>query len=469
MIVVDNGSSDGSSEALVAGDPTVEVVQTGANLGYGAAANRGIAATGVRARPGLEPRRRGAPGRAGRRSSRRLDADPTLAIAGPRILSADGTRYPSARRFPSLVDAAGHALLGMLVPDNRFTRRYRMDDLDTERRSPRSTGCRERASWPAAAPSRSSAGSTRRTSCTPRTSTCAGGPRRAGWGVAYVPGAVVTHLQGVSTARRPYRMLVAHHRSVFRFASRTERRLAPAGASGRWPWSSTLRPRRGLCARQALGTRHSDTGAGPSRVSGRSWPGGDTGKWVARAGATGGGRSYRGQMPMKWYAQPGAHLPGRRGVSVVYSRYERAAPRARPRSPRSAPTGTRPSASTSAGRSSRTSRPTPTLGVANPGDPHRRRRRDPGRAHDQQPTPATTPPSARFVSRLSQVGAHLDHAADPRQDEVHQRRDVPEPGRPTPARRGQLVIKVWPSFTPPGSNNPTTSTTPPPSSSPTAS
>ena len=47
--------------------------------------------------------------------------------------------------------------------------------------------------------------------------------RRAGWGVAYVPDAVVTHLQGVSTARRPYRMLVAHHRSVFRFAARTER------------------------------------------------------------------------------------------------------------------------------------------------------------------------------------------------------------------------------------------------------
>ena len=28
----------------------------------------------------------------------------------------------------------------------------------------------------------------------------------------------------------------------------------------------------------------------------------DTGKWVARAGATGGGRTYRGQRPTKWYA-----------------------------------------------------------------------------------------------------------------------------------------------------------------------
>lgn len=31
-------------------------------------------------------------------------------------------------------------------------------------------------------------------------------------------------------------------------------------------------------------------------------PRNSTGKWVARAGATGGGRTYRGQMPVNWYA-----------------------------------------------------------------------------------------------------------------------------------------------------------------------
>ena len=49
------------------------------------------------------------------------------------------------------------------------------------------------------------------------------GAPRAGWGVTYVPGAVVTHLQGLSTSQHPYRMLVAHHRSAFRFASRSTR------------------------------------------------------------------------------------------------------------------------------------------------------------------------------------------------------------------------------------------------------
>jgi N-acetylglucosaminyl-diphospho-decaprenol L-rhamnosyltransferase len=42
--------------------------------------------------------------------------------------------------------------------------------------------------------------------------------RSAGWRVAYEPGGEVTHLQGVSTDRHPYRMLLEHHRSLLRFA-----------------------------------------------------------------------------------------------------------------------------------------------------------------------------------------------------------------------------------------------------------
>ena len=42
--------------------------------------------------------------------------------------------------------------------------------------------------------------------------------RRAGWEVAYEPTAVVVHVQGASASRRPYRMLLEHHRSAWRFA-----------------------------------------------------------------------------------------------------------------------------------------------------------------------------------------------------------------------------------------------------------
>lgn len=50
-----------------------------------------------------------------------------------------------------------------------------------------------------------------------------------------------------------------------------------------------------------------------------------TGRWVARAAATGGGRTYRGQAPVRWYAS--LALISVLGVSLVaYSRYELAHP-----------------------------------------------------------------------------------------------------------------------------------------------
>jgi N-acetylglucosaminyl-diphospho-decaprenol L-rhamnosyltransferase len=51
----------------------------------------------------------------------------------------------------------------------------------------------------------------------------------AGWGVGFAGTAEVTHVQGASTARHPYRMMVEHHRSALRFTVRTTtgwRRLA---------------------------------------------------------------------------------------------------------------------------------------------------------------------------------------------------------------------------------------------------
>jgi N-acetylglucosaminyl-diphospho-decaprenol L-rhamnosyltransferase len=220
VVVVDNASSDGSPEALMAVEPAVRLVPTGANLGYGAAANRGVAGVGSELVLVTNPDvavHRGALG-----ALAAALEDPTVAIAGPQLLEANGTRYPSARRFPSYVDATGHALLAHVAPANRFTRRYRMDDLNTStvaqvdwvsgacflarRRALEELGGFDEAYFMYA-----------------EDADLCWRARRAGWGVVYVPQAVVTHLQGVSTARRPFRMLVAHHRSVLRFAARTER------------------------------------------------------------------------------------------------------------------------------------------------------------------------------------------------------------------------------------------------------
>jgi N-acetylglucosaminyl-diphospho-decaprenol L-rhamnosyltransferase len=221
VVVVDNASTDGSTGAVQTADPDVRVVHTGANLGYGAGANRGVAATGAELVLVSNPDVVVHPG-AVETLAVALASDPALAVVGPCIMEADGTRYPSARRFPSLVDAAGHAVLAGVAPENRFTRRYRMSDLQPDAVA--------EVDWVSGA-----CFLARR-----RALEELGGfdedyfmyaedvdlcwrARRAGWGVAYVPAAVVTHRRGVSTARRPYRMLAAHHRSVYRFARRTAR------------------------------------------------------------------------------------------------------------------------------------------------------------------------------------------------------------------------------------------------------
>ncbi len=54
--------------------------------------------------------------------------------------------------------------------------------------------------------------------------------------MAYAPAAEVVHVQGTSTERHPYRMIVEHHRSLWRFARRTQqgwrRLLLPLVAVG---------------------------------------------------------------------------------------------------------------------------------------------------------------------------------------------------------------------------------------------
>jgi N-acetylglucosaminyl-diphospho-decaprenol L-rhamnosyltransferase len=218
VVVVDNGSRDGSVAALRRARPTVRVVDPGTNLGYATAANRGIAATSAPVvavcNPDLEVR----PGTADAMLAR-FDAEADLAAVGPALHNPDGTQYPSARAHASTVDAVGHAVLGRAWPGNRFTRRYRQ--LDADWRQARDVD------WVSGA-----IVFLRRTAVD-----SVGGwdeqyfmymedvdlcwrLRRLGWRVAYEPGGSAVHVQGASTAARPFRMIVEHHRSVYRFARR---------------------------------------------------------------------------------------------------------------------------------------------------------------------------------------------------------------------------------------------------------
>jgi N-acetylglucosaminyl-diphospho-decaprenol L-rhamnosyltransferase len=221
VVVADNGSTDASEMALLERYPEAKWVPTGANLGYGTAANVGAAvvdggyllicnADVLMSQGSVERLRNFLVGR------------PQVALVGPRIHGSDGMLYPSARRFPDLLEAFGHGILGQFWVSNPFSRRYRMDDWDHAKAREVdwvSGACFliRRSAWDAVG------GFDRSYFMYMEDVDLCWRLEKAGWSVAYEPAAEVTHAQGVSTDRNPYRMLFAHHVSMWRFARRTSK------------------------------------------------------------------------------------------------------------------------------------------------------------------------------------------------------------------------------------------------------
>ncbi len=124
------------------------------------------------------------------------------------------------RRFPSFVEAAGHALFGLWNPENRFTRRYNPG-------IPEGAGAVE-AEWISGscflarrAALEELGGFDETYFMYAEDMDLCWRAHRAGWGIGFTGAANVTHVQGVSTARHPYKMMAAHHRSALRFTVRT--------------------------------------------------------------------------------------------------------------------------------------------------------------------------------------------------------------------------------------------------------
>ncbi|MGH9156887.1 MAG: glycosyltransferase family 2 protein [Acidimicrobiales bacterium] len=224
VVVADNASADGSDRALAVADPAARFLPTGANLGYGAAANRGVAATTGDLVLICNPDVVVEPGSVAALVAA-LEADPALALVGPRLADGDGHLYPSPRRFPGIGEAVGHAFLGLVAPGNRYTRRYRMLDDDRAQAGDAewvSGACflARRRAWDALG------GFDEAYFMYAEDVDLCWRARRAGWRVGFEPAARVVHLQGVSTDLVPYRMILRHHRSLLRFFRRS---ASPAG------------------------------------------------------------------------------------------------------------------------------------------------------------------------------------------------------------------------------------------------
>ena len=224
VIIVDNASADTSVADCVAGvkpseSQVVKVLQTGANLGYGRAANLGAAEAHsnylVICNPDCEIE-----SSALTTLVRFLRENPSAGIVGPKILDEAGGVYPSPRRFPSLTTSAFHALLGQLRPNNRFSSHYKSSDAQELGSDHWVSGAFimiERSFF-----------------------TAVGGfdadffmfmedvelSRRVidgGRQVGFVADARVVHRQGHSSRSRPYLVIWAHHRSLWVYAKKTTR------------------------------------------------------------------------------------------------------------------------------------------------------------------------------------------------------------------------------------------------------
>jgi len=218
VVVVDNGSTDGSAEELAAALPGVRLVRPGTNLGYATAANRGIAATTAPVVAVCNPDIELEPGTAAALLAR-FDAEPDLGALGPMVRNRDGSVYPSARSVPTVGDAVGHGVFGLVRPRNRFTRRYRELDADPNRARD-SDFVSGAAIWLRRGALEAIDGWDEGYFMYVEDVDLCWRLRRAGWRVAYEPGGSVVHVQGASTARHPYRMILEHHRSLARFAAK---------------------------------------------------------------------------------------------------------------------------------------------------------------------------------------------------------------------------------------------------------
>ena len=218
IVVVDNGSTDDSVARLEAASlPRVRVVLTGANLGYGAGINRGVAVAG----PGhvlvCNPDLLLDPGCVDALVGR-LEAEPDLGIVAPRLRNPDGSTYVSGRPFPSVRDALGHAFVGLVWQGNPWSGRYlqtwwdRGEAADVDWASGALLLVR-RATF------EELGGFDERFFMFMEDVDLCWRARQSGWRVAVEPAAGAVHVVGASRAARPYRMVVAHHRSLWRYSA----------------------------------------------------------------------------------------------------------------------------------------------------------------------------------------------------------------------------------------------------------
>lgn len=221
IIVVDNGSTDGSADGIEAAYPKVRLIRRKRNEGLAKAFNEGVAAMRGRYLLSLDDGTRVLPGAIDALLDF-MDTHPSAGAAGARLYDPDMTVQPVARRFPHPMNAifGRRSLATKLFPNSPIVKRYLMSEF---------TGSVEpfEVDW-----NSSAAMAVRRAAIE---QVGAMDPRyfvywadadwcyrlcKANWGIYCVPRSKVVHLENLRTGYRPRsksRMIVDFHAGAYRF------------------------------------------------------------------------------------------------------------------------------------------------------------------------------------------------------------------------------------------------------------
>ncbi|MBX3463890.1 MAG: glycosyltransferase family 2 protein [Planctomycetes bacterium] len=130
VIVVDNGSSDGSADAVAAAFPQVRLLRNADNRLYAAGNNQGVAAATGEFVCTLNSDTEVRPGALDRLVDF-LEAHPGHGAVAPRLCDPDGSVQHACQRFPTLLSAlCFDSWWGTFWPGSWVQRRYLMRDFD---------------------------------------------------------------------------------------------------------------------------------------------------------------------------------------------------------------------------------------------------------------------------------------------------------------------------------------------------
>lgn len=222
VVVVINGIEQSRREELISLFPDVHLVDPNANLGYSKGANLGAANTSSEVIAILNPDLV-MDEKCAEEACKYLAHNNEVGSVGPKILDANGDTYPSARNEPSIKDAIGHGLLGMIKPNNKYTRSYKNLDLDPEK--VRDSDWLSGAAQFIRKQALDDVGGWDEDFFMYCEDVELGRQMRIhGWKSTYVPSAVLTHDQGGSSSATPIKLLVTHHKSLYKFSQKKYKR-----------------------------------------------------------------------------------------------------------------------------------------------------------------------------------------------------------------------------------------------------